>query len=437
MAKKESKKEGGGIIAAYVAKYSNKGTGAGYKNSIEAFLRCIFQMSKEQAKGRYESLLDQYLSEKGRDQSGDIKRFAACLVQDSVSAQSARQRLTYAAKFLRDKGITVTEEDIQDIKRETKGGAATVDKVMTHKVICQAVTGGDIRDKALFLMLASSGARLNEMLSLTMSDIDMQMTPVMVNFRHTKNGNPRYSFISSEAAEALRQYLAVRDDYIEGGKKRIENLKKAGKKAEIDEGTELLFPVQDSSVNKSWETLLRKAGLYSRDAKSQRNQYRIHSLRKFFISQMSLAGAKTLGEHLAGHEGYLDASYRQVSPEYAAAEYLKVEKFLICCIPESAKKAIEIANDKIAVLQTKTAEQSESIDDVRALNAALREQMKSQQEQISGITAELQRLNEMFSASIALAGKPGQSDKEYYEGLRKAGFEVQQERDGSLHVKKR
>lgn len=404
MAKKaENKETGSELIAAYVAKYSNKGTGAGYKNAIEAFLRCMFELNKEQAKGRYENLLVEYLASDNRDRSGDIKRFAACLVRDSVSAQSARQRLTYAAKFLRDKGITVTEEDINDIKRETKGGAATVDKVMTHKVICQTVTGADIRSKALFLMLASSGARLNEMLSLTMSDVDMGVTPVMITFRETKNGHPRYSFISSEAEQALRLYLTKRGDYIESAKKRVETLKAAtGKKASIDEGTELLFPVADSSVNSTWESLLRKAGLYSRDAKSQRNQYRIHSLRKFFISQMSLAGAKTLGEHLAGHMGYLDASYRQVSPEYAKAEYMKVEKFLICCMPEEAKKAVALANEKITILQHQTHEQKESIEDVRALNAALREQMKQQSQQLDTLA---KAFNEVDGISDLLVKK--------------------------------
>ena len=130
-----------------------------------------------------------------------------------------------------------------------------------------------------------------------------------------------------------------------------------------------------------WETLLKKAGLYTRDEKSGRNQYRIHSLRKFFISQLSMAGARTLAEHLAGHTGYLDASYRQVSPEFAAREYLKLQSVLIVCIPENIKAGIKMADEKISILSEKTELQSESIEGLKIMNSQLRLQIAQNQEE--------------------------------------------------------
>ena len=162
--KKSDKTAGSGKIAAYVAKYSNAGSGAGYKNAIEAFLRCIFKLDKADKAGHnYEDLLDQYLEDKKRNRSADVKVFSECLIKESVSKQSARQRLTYAVKFLRAQGVSILDEDVQDIKREAKGGAATVDKALTAGVICQAIKGADVRNRAIILVLASSGLRVGEL----------------------------------------------------------------------------------------------------------------------------------------------------------------------------------------------------------------------------------------------------------------------------------
>jgi integrase len=386
MAKKADKKTSG-KIAAYVSKYSNPSSGAGYKSSIEAFLRCIFGLQKVGSDGKkiihdYESLFDEYLVDKKRDKVADITAFSACLVRESVSKQSARQQLTYAVKFLRAHGINILKDDIQDLKRENKGGAATVDKVMDHNVICKALKGSDVRSRALILVLASSGMRIGEALSLSMSDIDLNMTPAMINIRaeNSKNGQARFTFITPEAKDAVTDYLKVRNKYIARADKHAEVLG-VGPRTETD----LLFPVTDSSVNKMWETMLKNAGLYTRDEKSGRNQYRIHSLRKFFISQLSMAGARTLAEHLAGHTGYLDASYRQVSPEFAAREYLKLQSVLTVCIPESIKNGIKLADEKIGILMEKTELQSGSLEGMKIINAQLRERMKIQEEQIATI----------------------------------------------------
>jgi len=357
----------------------------------------MFGLEKIDSNGKkithdYERLFDEYLSDKKRDKVADITAFSTCLVRESVSKQSARQQLTYAVKFLRAHGINILKDDIQDLKREAKGGAATVDRVMTADVICKALKGSDVRSRALILVLASSGMRIGECLSLSMSDIDLNMTPTMINIRaeNSKNGQGRYSFITPEAKDAVIDYLKVRNDYIVRADKHAKVLGVSPRKE-----TDLLFPVTDSSVNKTWETMLRGTGLYTRDEKSGRNQYRIHSLRKFFISQLSLAGARTLAEHLAGHTGYLDASYRQVSPEFAAREYLKIESVLTVCIPESVKNGIKLQDEKIGILMEKSELQNESLEGMRAINAQLREQMKKQAEEIQAQAAAMEQMQKM------------------------------------------
>ncbi len=372
-----------GKVATFVGRYSNPSTGAGYRGAIQSFLRCMYSLEKVDSDGKkvshdYETLFDQYLTDKKRDYARDFRKFSECLIRESVSAQSSRQILTYAVKFLKVHNVTVPEDIIQDLKRENKGGAGTVDKVLTAKVICAALQSADVRGRAMFLTLASSGLRVGELLSLSLSDIDLDADPAMITVRAplAKNKQSRYTFITNEAKEAVRQYLKVRDTYLDKAGVRVAPLVAAGKKATVHTGSDLLFPLNPSTVNKIWETLLKRAGIFSRDAKSNRNQYRIHSLRKFFISQISLKGSRTLAEHLSGHLGYLDASYRQVSPEFAAAEYKKLDEVLTVCVPEAVKAEIKTLKDTTSTLQDRSALQGESIEGLRFINQRLQGQVE-------------------------------------------------------------
>jgi integrase/FtsZ-binding cell division protein ZapB len=372
-------------IAEFTNKYSNKSTASGYKNAIESFLRCINSLPKKDMTGKkiphdYETLFDQYLKDKKRDRNADFVKFSNCLKEDAVSAQSARQVMTFARYVLNAHGIKLKDVVIQDLKREMKGGAGTVDKVMTAKVIDAALREMDVRGRALVLMLASSGAQLNEALSLTVSDIDLESNPVKITIRaaNSKDKQTRYSFISQEAAQCMRAWLKKREDYLKTATTRNKGLIRIGKSSEKVTDTDLLFPFSDNAANSMWETALKASGQFSLDSTTGRNQYRIHSFRKFFISQLSMAGQKVLAEHLAGHLGYLDASYRQVSSEQAGAEYLKVMDVVTIGAPIEFK-------EKAKELNIKLQSQGESIEGLRAINDRLQNQMQVMQDVIEGL----------------------------------------------------
>ena len=393
MAKKaETQKSNTGKIAAFVASYSNKSTGNGYKNAIESFLRCMNGLPKKNNDGRravynYETLFDQYLKDKNRDHDEDMTKFANCLKEESASLLSARQIMTFARRILEDNGAKFKGKTVRDLKREMKGGAGTVDKVMTAKVIDSALKELDVKGRAIVLTLASSGARLNEILSLKLSDVDFESNPVKLILRNTKNKQTRFSFISSEAARCVQEWLGKRDAYITGSSGRNAGLVRAGKSAKKDPDSDLLFPVSDNAVNAIWENALRQAGLYSADEQTGRNQYRIHSFRKYFISQLSMAGQKTLAEHLCGHKGYLDGSYRRIDEEAAGKAYLAVQHVVTIGIPpEFREKAAEL-NGKLQI-------QGESIEGLRAMNEKLVEQMTKIQDEIESLKEKEKRRTE-------------------------------------------
>ncbi|WP_321507326.1 site-specific integrase [uncultured Methanoregula sp.] len=383
-----------GKIIDFTSKYSNKSTASGYKSAIESFLRCINNLPKKDKTGKkiphdYETLFDQYLKDKKRDRNADFTVFANCLKVDAVSAQSARQVMTNARYLLNAHGIKLKDVVVQDLKREMKGGAGTVDKVMTAKVIDAALKEMDVRGRALVLTLASSGARLNEVLSLNLSDIDLESDPVKITIRgvNAKNKQNRYSFLSDEAAQCVRVWLKKRDDYLKTAVTRNRGLIGIGKSSEKVTDTDLVFPFSDNAANSMWETALKASGQFSLDPTTGRNQYRIHSFRKFFISQLSMAGQKVLAEHLAGHLGYLDTSYRQVSSEQAGAEYRKVQDVVTIGVPMEYK---EIAKEQDKKLRM----QGESIEGLRAINDRLQNQMQLMQEKNSTLHDRLQQIEQ-------------------------------------------
>jgi archaellum component FlaC len=76
--------------------------------------------------------------------------------------------------------------------------------------------------------------------------------------------------------------------------------------------------------------------------------------------------------------GYLDASYRQVSPEFAASEYKKLDECLTVCIPEPVKREIKDLKAGYANLTETTTLQGESIEGYRRITADLKEQLNKQ-----------------------------------------------------------
>ncbi|MEN3037422.1 MAG: site-specific integrase [Candidatus Methanosuratincola petrocarbonis] len=73
------------------------------------------------------------------------------------------------------------------------------------------------KERAIFLMLASSGRRRSEVLSLKLDQIDLDRGVIMPT-KMTGTKRTWYSFFNSEAREALEEYLGVRRDPKHNGK---------------------------------------------------------------------------------------------------------------------------------------------------------------------------------------------------------------------------
>lgn len=120
-----------------------------------------------------------------------------------------------------------------------------------------------VKDKALFLIYASSGLRRNEILSLTLEDIDLANRMIIPKCH---NGDTKKSFVSfynAETETVLNQYLTERL------KSKCNNSNR-------------LFPFNREKERRLWRTAKEKTGL---DITPQR-------LREYFSMAMSEQGVQ-------------------------------------------------------------------------------------------------------------------------------------------------
>ena len=70
----------------------------------------------------------------------------------------------------------------------------------------------DDREKALFLMFATTGLRRSEVLNLEIKDIDLEKRMVIPKARISRTKRVWVSFFNEECQEVLKRYLAARND---------------------------------------------------------------------------------------------------------------------------------------------------------------------------------------------------------------------------------
>jgi len=374
-----------GKISDYLKHYDNQSTAGGYSAAVYSFIDFIYGKQRKgprvtsEEKELFEKLVEIYLNDK-RNYSDDMAGFVVSL--QSRPPLSARQTFTFAKEFFNHYDLELPAKNLKFIRHKLpKGNVRTIEKDMDTDTIRTILQHLDVKGRALVLVLASSGMRINEALTVSLEDIDFKTKPAVITIRgeNSKTGDNRITFISSEATQAVKEWLKVRQEYIRTSAKRNNGLVKSGRgnpKTGEDDGR--LFPFSDQNASALWDNALEKAELLSRDKTTNRKQLHYHQLRKFFISQLSLIISGEIAETLAGHNGYLTGSYRRYTKKQLADEYLKGEHLLTIQAP---KELQEIESEFKAKMQT----HSEIIENIVKENILLKQdisKIKEDQEKI-------------------------------------------------------
>lgn len=319
-------------IAEFLAQYDKINTQRSYKTALRLFFDVVYDSPRVNDDAHYENLAARHLTELQdgtRTLAADMIAYANALADKPPL--TARSRIAAVKEYFVENGYDLTPRDVKNIRRRVpKGYAQTAEREMSRETLKAILQHCDLRGRAIFLMLVSSGMRVGEVLSITLADVDLDKKPAQIRIKpsYTKTREARTAFMSEEAAEAVKAWLTVRTAHMTAAENRNKGLVAHGLSSEKKRNDDRVFPYEYGTINKIWETAVKKAGFYSKDEVTDRNQTHIHQLRKYFRTMTATKIPVDVAESLMGHSRYLSRAYRRHTRDQIAEYYLKAEPVL-------------------------------------------------------------------------------------------------------------
>ncbi|MGH9921171.1 MAG: tyrosine-type recombinase/integrase [Nitrososphaerales archaeon] len=327
----------------------------GESKAIQPFLDKVYRRSKsETTKHAYlnGAIVFYRWSGKGIEQViRDIKEgridpyktlddYLTYLSKSGRSPNTIANYFAIAKKFLRFYGSEFSNEKLKEMIDMPRIHTITQDRIPTVEEMKAILYSTNTRGKAVISMLASSGMRIGELLSLRVKDVDFTTHPTIIRLRAevTKDRQSRVCFISDESTKFLKQYLGERinnqDSYI--FLVRDDNVKDENK------------PISYWNIDTIFTIAVKKAGIYEKDDHG-RDRIHLHVLRKFFFTQMIAVLGREMTEALIGHKQFLDSAYRRFTESQLGEHYLKAMHAVTIL---DSKPTIQPTDVKLEVLKT-------------------------------------------------------------------------------------
>jgi len=301
---------------SFLETYHSENTVISYSNILRQYLSVVFGV--EVTKLSIEDYANRYFAEE-RNFSEDVEKFWVYL--KDRPPKTIKTFMACVRVFLLENGHELDQLFWRHMNKRIKGNRAlTLDRIPSNQELKTLIGHMPIQGKALYLLLATSGMRIGEALSLRMPDLDFDKDPVWISIggNNTKTGNSRVAFISSECCETLKEWLKYRDQYI------ATSLARSKKNPKTDY-EDRLFPYEPNVAYMLFFNALKKAGLTDVDAYTGRLKLHPHVLRKFFRTRLGSVINADIAEALMGHEQGLTDVYRKYSIDELADFYKKGE----------------------------------------------------------------------------------------------------------------
>jgi integrase len=304
--------------------YSNTGTKHCYRTYLKKFERGL------------NTNLDSWIKKSKEQIMDDIK--TVLIKYEKIPPKSKQTMMNAVKSFLEDNYIETPNKFWKHIRLMTKGGPLTEDFIPTREQLKNILFKGTVKDKAFFLVLASSGMYHGEALSIEERDIHFEHTPTMIKIREeiAHKGGKRITFISKEAEYWLKKWLKQKPDYLIHADK-VNNLG-TGKVNIYDKR---VFPFSNSVSRPSLIRLIKDdPELNIKDENTGRFKFHIHCFRKYFRTTLGPHMKQDIIETLMGHENQLQKAYRKYSIDTLSKEYLNYEKELTILQPKMSEEEL-------------------------------------------------------------------------------------------------
>jgi len=330
-----------------------KGTGNAYRVGIIDFLTVIYGKRRAGRKctdeeyEEYNSLSLRYLSEK-RNTARDIVALIKWMQDTEKPPKSIAVRVTGVREWLKQNDISLSDKEKSNIRRimPRKVRPQTRFDFFNYERLQAVLSHLDIRMQALTLVIASSGARVSEILNARTSDMHDDIRPVSIYIRKTKTSEPRTVFITDEAYEALRAWFKVRGEYLRQAGERAKSLN-----VEKEREDPRLFPFKLTVIYRAWHRALRKAGLLEKDAETGRNALTVHRLRAWNRDRVSSVIGPDYAEIFLGHIDQYGNTYKDATEPTLREKYRLCQEALTIKDTERVKHDLKTQGEKVLELE--------------------------------------------------------------------------------------
>ena len=417
------------LLMQYIKSVSvmNKQTANEYYDRLVKFERFLFSHFGNN------STIDNFIEDlkNGKfDVYDTLRNYSLYLLQESkntIHTTTLKQRVITAKNFLEFYDIDISPRKFKlkvKFPKNIKRDKEAIDK----NDIINILNGcSDIKLKTYVMLLANTGLRATEALSIRNKDLDLESIPAKVTIRgeYTKTKVDRYVFLTQEMVEQFKKWIEYKyrtrrvcsKDKQTG--KLIDEYRTPEKKLE-----DLLFSVQlhnnNNNNNRSprsprskphntyynmimhFSRTLDRIGMGSREKSNQRRRnITLHSFRRFVKSTISDLGYSDYSEWFISHAG---STYWRKKDSEKAEIFKKIEPYLTFL--------------NVQQLERQGADFQTKIEELQDINQLLRYKQNEKDEQIKKLEESVAFLADKFNAF--LASQPGNRIV-YYDDDNKKG----------------
>jgi integrase len=310
------------------------------------------------------------------------------LNSNNISNLTLKQRIVTAKNFLEYHDVDISPRKFK-LKVKLPRVVKTTKAALSKEDIVDILNScSDIRLKTYVMLLASTGMRAVEALSIRIKDLDLQSNPpkLFVRGEFTKTKSDRTIFLTLEMSRQISSWIdyKYRKRRICYSKinKTITQYRTPDKK-----GTDLVFAVYQSIsgpnpknlyidlVDSFGKTLDRMGKGVREDGNEKRREITLHSFRRFVKTTISDLGYQDFSEYFIGHSG---STYWTKKESEKGEIFQKIEPYLTFL--------------NVHQLERQGADIRSRVDELEELNESLRERDKTKDDAIAQLSDQLMTL---------------------------------------------
>jgi len=329
------------------------GTGTAYAQRLNDFNSFLTRV--------YNTDLDSFivsLETKRFDVYGALTAYRQDLQSRNLAKSTINNRVIAAKVYLEYNNITISRTifklRVRNVKRK-KPELEALEKADVRKIIqsCQS----SVRLFTYALLLAATGMRASEALSIRLCDINFEKRKIRLQAENTKTETARTVYLTEECTRQLLLWKKYRErERMNYNKPVVRPFKdtdyffSSGK----FQGVEIEYMYH--AISRHFSASLDRAGYGARDSnKGRHHKITFHSFRRFVKTTISDLGYQDFSEGFIGHSG---STYYRKTERERLAFFHKIEPYLTYLSYEEieahgadVKTKLEDKDDQISTLQ--------------------------------------------------------------------------------------